>query len=229
MASTYAPKDAGDYATRYLQNMDLDRILPRILDDVHRHFWMAAPWRWTLGSFPSLTLLGNTQDYTPTVPSDFLYLEDARLVDGKNTRHLHIAAYLPSANSYIVGQPSQIAVQVTTGSTTGARVLPVPGALASGAPGAQILSVYKKVAPKIGRDNMTTPGVMLLPDEYFWVYQEGVLWRAMAWAQDPRAGEVSVQGDKTAYTGQRAVFEDGLQWVQQIEKLNRADTQEDQR
>jgi hypothetical protein len=51
----------------------------------------------------------------------------------------------------------------------------------------------------------------------------------MSWAQDPRAGEVQVQGDKVAYTGQRAAFEAALRQAADTEKLNRIDMQEEQR
>lgn len=224
MSLVYCPQDAFVYAKRFISDQDLDRLSPRILDDVHRMIWMYAPWRWTLGAFPSVTLLANTQDYTVSVPADFLFLQYADIADGKNRRHLHCGAYMPSAVGYISGQPSQVSVQ---GSTM--RVLPCPGTFATGAPSQQIISVYKKLAPQVTRANMTTAGSLVMPDEYFWVYQEGVLWRAMSWAQDPRCGDVKMQGDQAAYAGQRAVFEAGLKMIADLEKLNRVDSQEEQR
>jgi hypothetical protein len=164
-----------------------------------------------------------------TLPSDFLFLnEDARIADGKNTTHLHPAALLPQVNGLVSGQPSQVAIQ-TVGNNTVARLLPAPGQFPIGAPTQTVIATYKKVAPKLDKTTVMTAGYMLLPDEFFWVYQEGVLWRAMSWAQDPRAGDVQVQGDKVAYTGQRAAFEAALQQAAETEKLNRIDTQEEQR
>lgn len=226
MSSVYSAYDAYIYAKRFISDQDLDRFLPRILDDVHRMFWMFAPWRWTLGLFPSFTLSAFKQDYVLTLPTDFLFLQDARIVDGKNTTHLHCGAMFPP--NLVAGQMSQIAVQTVNSAQT-VRITPPPGQFPAGAANQTVQALYKKSAPQITRATAQTAGFMGFPDEYFWVYQEGVLWRAMAWAQDPRAGSVTVAGDNVQYTGQLAAFQAAMSQVADTEKLNKVDTQEEQR
>lgn len=228
MSSTYSAYDAYLYAQKFLSGQDLDRFVPRILDDVHRMFWMYAPWRWTLGLFPTFNLAGSTQDYVVTLPSDFLFLQEARILDGKNSIHVHCGALFPSLVGLQSGQPSQASIQ-TVNNNTVVRISPAPGQFPTGAPAQVFTALYKKSAPKMDATTCKTSGGLLIPDEYFWVYQEGVLWRAMYWAQDPRAGDAQVQGDKIAFTGQRAAFEAAMQQLAETEKLNRVDEQEEQR
>ena len=226
MSLTYSAYDAYLYAQKYLSGQDLDRFIPRILDDVHRMFWMYAPWRWTLGLFPSFNLTASTQDYSVTIPADFLFLQDARIVDGKNTVRLHCGALFPPG--LVAGQISQIAVQTVNNSQV-VRITPPPGQFPVGAPPQSVLALYKKTAPLITATTAKQAGFMGIPDEFFWVYQEGVLWRAMAWAQDPRAGGVTVAGDNVQYTGQLASFQAAMQQVADTEKLNKEDDQDKQR
>ena len=228
MSSTYTAYDAFEYAERFISGQDLDRFLPRILDDVHRILWMYAPWRWTLDLFPQFSLVSNTQDYTVTLPSDFLFLQEAKIADGKNIIHLHCGATFPATVNLISGAPSQISIQ-TVGSNSVARIFPCPGQFPVGATAQKLIAIYKKNAPKVDRETAQEAGYILLPDEYFWVYLEGVLWRAMKWAQDPRAGSVTVQDDKIVYTGQLAEFQAAMLQMADMEKLNKVDSQQEQR
>lgn len=217
----YAPQDAFNYARPFISQANLAVLSPQILDDVNKLFWMYAPWRWTLGTLNPVSLTSNIQDYAQTFPSDFLFLQNAQIYDGKSTRVIKTAAYLPSVLGGLhSGQVNQVSVQSGT-----YRVLPVPGTLT--APTPQIISVYKKTAPLITAINAPTPGSQLFPDEYFWVYIEGVVWKAMYWAQDPRAGETKMQGSNPTYSGQLARFMDAMNEVKEIEKLNEVDSQQD--
>ncbi len=227
MASTYAPISAFNFSKVFISNAYLEQLSPQILDDINKIFWMYKPWRWTLGSMPSVQLAANTQDYAVTLPGDFLYLQTASMYDGKNTRPIKPAAFLPAVVGGIhSGQVNQVAVQVVS-AVNSYRVLPVPGTFPSGAASQQVIGLYKKTAPVITSGNQSTPGVLVIPDEYFWVYEEGVLWRSMYWAQDQRAGAVKVSGNQSEYSGQLARFMDGLNQVAEMEKLNYIDKQQE--
>ena len=225
MASTYPAFAAFEYVKKYIGNMDLERLAPGILDDVNKMFWGYAPWRWTLGLMPQLTLVSNTQDYAVTLPADFLYLYDILQLDGKTTRHLKATAIYPQTGILRAGQAGSAAI-MSINSVDTLRIDPTPGTIPSGAASQKLISIYKKTAPDVTKSTMYTAGFLSIPDDFFWVYREGVLWKAMSWAQDPRAGDVKVQGGQVAFGGQRAVFESALLTCAQQEKLYRLDEQE---
>src|SRR3954465_11054851 len=108
MAATYAPSDATTFCKVMVKNMPLENVRVQILDDTLKMLWHAAPWRWTIAAFPTVTLAANTQDYTVAIPSDFLYLQEARVVesDEKTPRELMIEPLETSGG--IKGQPSSI-------------------------------------------------------------------------------------------------------------------------
>lgn len=208
-----APSDAFDFAKIYVKNSRLDDVKVRILDDVNKYMWMAAPWRWTIGSMPDIVLAANTQDYPISKPADFLFLQEAYVIDGSTApRPLIVEATLPTLTRY-VGQPSRVAV---VGSTV--RISPVPGSFTGNLTN-HVVSEYKIVAPDITSGNAGTPGAQVFPDSWFWVYQAGVLWRSYLYADDDRAGNVTFAEGKVQYTGLRADFEAGLQTMRQTEKI----------
>lgn len=216
MASTYRPKDAFDYAKHYVKEQALEKVGYRLLDDVQKIMWMAAPWRWSIGSMPTFNLTAATQDYTITLPGDFLYLVDAYVTDGLTApRYLKVEATLPTTGE-LTGQPNHLAI---IGSTI-ARVLPVPGSVQNTP---TVVSLYKRISPVITNTNLTNAGVQVFDDEWFWVYQEGVLWRAYQYADDNRAGSAqtsSKDGESTvSYSGQFAVFMAALEKMKQNEPL----------
>jgi hypothetical protein len=189
---------------------------------VNKILWMAAPWRWTLGSLTPFSLASGTQDYSITLPSDFLYIYDAYITDGAKTgRELSVEPFLQS-NVGLVGQPSEIAYVGVDGNVTGHgifRVAPIPATQpTSNAP--EVYSRYKKTAPIITASNQGTPGVLIFDDEWFWVYQAGVTWLAYLYSDDQRAGSWQVDANgRAAYTGQLGVFQGAISWMREREKL----------
>ncbi len=220
MPSTIPPYAAFDYAKNFIGNADLERLNPRILDDVSKMFWTYAPWRWSLALMPQVTLVSNTQDYTVAVPSDFLYLYDVLQLDGKTTRHIKPSAIFPVTGVTRAGQIDSVALTGTT-----LRVDPTPGTIPA-SPVQKLYGIYKIQSPEINTATMYDAGALLIPDEWFWVFQEGVLWKAMSWAQDPRAGNTEYKSGNVAYSGQRAVFEAAMLSCANKEKLYLEDIQE---
>ena len=215
MAATKQPADAFVYVKHYVKSMPLETIGPALLDEVNKMMWMAAPWRWTLGSLPATTITSSTQDYTITTPADFLYLWDGFIADGANVyRDLIIEPTLPT-DVKVVGNPSRISYQ---GSNT-YRLFPKPGTLPA-SPAQQLILRYKKTAPIITNQSQYDAGELVMDDEWFWVYQAGVLWKAYVWGDDGRAGGVTLSSSGQAqYTGQLGVFRDGLRQMAEREKI----------
>lgn len=217
MSSTHRPSEALEAAKSYVKNMPLERVGAGILDDIHQIMWTAAPWRWTVGIMPSASLVSNQQDYSITLPGDFLYAISSHLSDGVTTpQELKIEPTLPA--TLVQGVVSRIAILGVNPSAV-IRVAPVPGDQPANEP--IIISLYKKKAPIISVSNMSTAGTQVFDDEWFWVFREGVLWKAYQWADDARAGGVTIAANGQAqFSGQRANFENALLYMKQNEKLS---------
>ncbi len=217
MAATYRPIDAFDYVKTMVKNLPLESVGPAILDRVNKIMWMAAPWRWTLGSFTEVTLASNTQDYVVALPADFLYVVTSWLNEGESGRPITVVPILPT-NVGAVGFPNELAVTGTAGVNGVARVRPKPGTITGAT--YKIYSLYKKTAPSITNKNQVTAGVLLFDDEWFWVFESGVLWMAYMYADDARAGTATTDATgRWQFTGQRGVFEANLSLMKSREKM----------
>jgi len=215
MAATKAPYEAFGYVKSYVKSMPLEDIGPGLLNEVHQMLWMAAPWRWTLGSLPATTLTSNTQNYTITTPADFLFLFDGFISDGANVyRDLLIEPTLPD-DVKVVGNVSRISHQ----GSNSYRTFPKSGTLPA-SPAQQLIMRYKKVAPAITNQTQYTAGRLVMDDEWFWVFVAGVLWKAYQWGDDSRAGGVTLtSAGQAQYTGQLGNFRDGIRMMAEREKL----------
>lgn len=187
--------------------MPLETIQARILDDVSKLIWMAAPFRWTIGVIPPITLSSNIQDYTQTTPANFISLISSYITDGSNVvNHLRTMPSLPPAVG-INGNPRFISYE----GNNIYRLSPNPGQIPA-LPTRQIISWYKKSSPIIKASNVGTAGILQFDDEYFPVYTAGVLWLTYLYADDQRAGTCTIDAKGNAsYTGQNAVFQSMLQ------------------
>ncbi len=214
MASSIPPIAAFDFCKNFIKKMPLEQMIPRILDDVNKIMWMAAPWRWTVGTLTNIALVTNQQDYTLAPPADFLYLLHSYVTDGATaTKHLEIMPALPTT-VVVGGVVDFISYQ---GSNT-FRVSPNPGTLV--APTKYIVSFYKKTSTAITASNMATVTTLPFEDEWFPVYEQGVLWLSYLYADDQRAGSCSFDSKgNTQYTGQHAIFRSMLEDMKNREPL----------
>lgn len=210
--SNARPIDAFQLAKHFIKKMPLEDVQASILNAVHNRIWMAAPWRWTLGTLAPVNLAQNVQDYPITPPSNLLYLLQVRLLHKDfPARDLEIVPVLPP-DPVVKGQPSHVSL---VGNTL--RVSPVPATVKS--PAEKLLALYKKSCPQITRHNANTPGILEMPDEWFWVYELGVLAYAYMYADDQRAGSYQMQGNQFSATGAFGQFESGIQFMRQREPL----------
>ncbi len=219
----YRPSSAFKLAKTYVKNMPLEDVQVRILQSALNQFWLAAPWRWTVGVFDPVTMTAATNDFTiPGSPSDaaVLYLLRAYIDDGQSQKSLTPEAILP-AGTTLTGNPNKIAY--ISGAAPKLRINPVLSTLVSGTT-PRLFAWYKKTAPVITKATMATAGLLVMPDEYAWVYEAGVLYYAYLYADDPRAGGVTIQMAKDGqsapgYSGQLAVFMDALARLREAEPL----------
>lgn len=197
--------------------MPLEQVRPAIINRVAYYMWMYAPWRWTIGSTPTITLASSTSDYTINYPADWLYAIRATQTDGTNSeRPLEIVPSLET-NVGFVGNPSQIAYTGTASQTGGpVRVSPKPGTIT----GTQVVvGLYKKVMTAFTSQTIFT-ATLPFDNEWFWVFEEGILWQAYLFGDDRRAGDVVAdQNGNVKFSGQRGVFEAALTIMKDREKL----------
>lgn len=220
MSSTFTPQQAIDYTKVMLKNMPIERVAVQILNNVSSLMWMSAPWRWSIGTFPTVTLTSNTQDYTVAIPSDFLYIQNSYSTDesGNVPRIFHIDSFIPPGGK--IGIPSRIAlISGSPGSSGTIRVTPKPTTLPT--PAWKLVTLYKKQAPVVTNKNLNTPGTLVFDDEWFPVFVSGILYYGYLFGDDQRAGggQIDPSSNRIQFTGQRGIFEADLSLMKQRERL----------
>jgi hypothetical protein len=208
----YVPSTATTFAKVLVKSMTLDDVRVAVCDSVVKIMWMAAPWRWTLGDLPVVTPVANTQDYTFTKPADFLFIERSYIWDGKQINDLSVEGLLPT-DATAVG-PTKKICYLNDGADK-LRLYPTPGTFVGTR---RLITQYKKTYTPITSGNIGSAGALIFPDEWTWVFEEGVLWKAYSYADDARAGSAQVVDGKIQYTGQCGIFFAGLEEMRRAEK-----------
>jgi hypothetical protein len=217
MADVKRPIDAFDYAKEYLKKMPLEQVLLPVLSDVSDMLWMAAPWRWTIGVCEPVSITANTADFVVVnPPADFLYILRAYIWDGEQAIELSPEAALP-ADVTTKGASNKIAYVADV--VPKFRLHPVFGSL-NAAKTYKLIVWYKKHSPVLTMSSIYTEGALGIPDEWFWVYREGVMWKAYDYGDDQRAGSAQAGANGQAqFTGKRGSFEASIGWMRNNEPL----------
>jgi len=205
--ASYVPIRAITHAKEMIKSEPLDRLAVRLCDQVAKMIWQYAPWTWTIGALNPATLVAATSDYTiGSFPADFQHIQRAYLqntVNGKILRKLVIVESLPNVANEIFGVPRTIA----HAGTDVVRIHPVYGPTGLPSATVKLVSWYKKTTPAVTAATIQTAGSLVMDDDWSWVFEEGVLWKAYQYAFDQRAGSAQVDSKGNAqYTGQLGVF-----------------------
>lgn len=220
MAATRKPISAFDSSKELLKKMPLETVMAEILDDACSELWMAAPWRWTLGVFANQNLVAAQTDYTiASTPADFLRIERAYITNGQKKIWLTPQSFIADTPA-IPGVPSEIAF-VSASPNNKFRISPRFETIKSGETWTLVV-LYKKSAPRITKRNSTTAGVLVMDDEWFHVYRQGVLWKAYVYGDDDRAGNCTWADGRVTYTGQMALYHAELELMKRAEPLLKA-------
>lgn len=217
MAQTKKPIEGIEFAKRFIKEMPLEDVATEIVNDIHGRIWMAAPWSWSLGLIAPITVVNNTASYSFSLPADYFGPERAYLTssDSKEAPRIILpVAIVPSDSAGFVGVPNTFSITGTPGSTGTLTLLPKPSGLGTTM---KIYLVYKKVATQYTPTTIHTTALQL-ENEYFHVFNDGVLWRAYQYADDARAGGSTVAEGRVQHNGQRGQFESSLLQMQQIEE-----------
>lgn len=214
---TYDPTDAYNAITPQLGNVSLDSTAKGTLaDNAHRWLWNFSPWRWERKTLSAFSISNETQTYTASVPSDFMQLLQAEAVITSDTPdsvyELDIVKWIDTdpTEKRALTKLARICYLQELNSGAGGFKIPNPS-IPSGTT-AQIRGVYRALpTTKYTSANLTTDFVEL-PDQYFHVYQEVLLWMVYRYIGDERAGLAqAASGGRIMYTGQLGVMMDAVE------------------
>jgi hypothetical protein len=200
------PIEALTSATQFVKQLPIDRVGDRIIQSALQRLWTYAPWAFSVASGTSITLEQARGSYDYPYPDNWLYALKAELsTNDLSARPLAIVSHIQQDDS-LIGNPTKIAFTGPGGLVRPVQISPVPATL-TGDP--RISVVYKKKLEDYSGENIHILEVPF-PDTWYWVFEELVLHEAYRYTDDRRAGDVTVQGDKTSMNGQLAVAYAGL-------------------
>lgn len=228
MATTRTPYEALQYAERVIKRMPLEEVYVDIANDIHQRIWQAANWSWTVAATSGITVPLSTTGGAQLVEFTALTTPAARFIEGvmtlpiatgggrtDKTEHLEPVSY--NLLSAIVGPPTTFQyIPLSSPGNDGFRFNTKPSYPVNGL----FYGLYKTVQPILTASTLhsTAAGsVPQLPDDYYSVYQDGVLWLAFQYAGDQRQGSIQVVEGKVQYTGQLGVFMRSLEAMKAVE------------
>lgn len=205
MAATLTPQDALDYAKEWIKSMPFERVWEKVSQDASSMIWTAAPWRWSISTLPNTALTSGVQDYTISVPGDFLKLERCFVTDTVTTREVKPVSTIP-ASAILTSYPNYVArIKGTSTLRFDSLFQPLSGQAVTN----YLVAWYRVTAPIINNGNLTSAGVLVMDDDWYWVYRACVLYFAYLYADDARAGGARVtvtEGKRQLdYSGQLGV------------------------
>lgn len=222
---TRKPIEALAYAKQFIKSMPLERVFLDIAQNAYNYMWFAAPWRWTVGTGMDFPLVAGQYEYIfsggSAPPADYLYLTEAKLITDANSQQLlplEIVSYLP-ATSNLGTNPTKIAELpgAIPGTSVTYRVYPVKQTLQ----GTNTVVCSYKRKPRLWDPKTIFTTAVEFPDEWFYVFQELVLYYAYKFANDDRTGGATVDPDegKIVFNGQRGLAETEILLMKSREKI----------
>jgi hypothetical protein len=218
MATTIAPIEALEYAESVVKKMPLEEVWLNIANDIHRRIWQEANWHWTISSTSPLTIAASTTGGSQTVT--FTALTDvARFIEaigitemasggGRTDTTEHLLPVSINPTTTWVGRPNTFQyIPGNPDDTFKFNVKPAYPVTCT------LTGVYKKEFPTIVPSTLyiASANNPQLPDDWYHVYQDGVLWQAMMYAGDNRQGSMQMAPNGgIQYTGQYGVFMSAL-------------------
>jgi hypothetical protein len=216
MATTILPILAVRDAAAKIKKIPTEDVQVGIVNDIHQRIWTAGNWVWTLGEIELSTNPASDDTYTQEFPLASNITDCSRFVNGRlitperglnlelrtdSVRDIEPVSFLPLTG--LKGQPTHF--QYVPGTTDKIRF-----STAFNAEKSRFYGVYKKVFPVLAAKDLYYTTKIALPDEWYWVFREGVLWKLYEYADDTRGGNVSFSEGRTQYGGQGAIFQAAL-------------------
>ncbi len=215
MAFTYSPQDAIDHLELHVKDIpvfELDAVMCDAVSSIMYSEWM---WRWTITAFTAIPLVDGQQDYT--LPTTLYRLDHARIVRTDTSPD----TYLPDLNVAETLSPnlnpcSAYSIRAITHDATTNKLRLERAMSVSTGETWELQGGHQPNHTKI--DESTIKSAFWVPDHYFHVYIEGLKWKLYEYADDSRAGVVTIDrmGNRQA-AGQAGKFYMGLDVMRQAE------------
>lgn len=226
MAFTYSAQDAIDFVKKHIKDIPVSSIDAQMCDAVSSLMYIEAFWRWTIQNIPatSIPLVDGTQDYN--VPTNIYRMYRGRIVRTDVTpdeyQEIDIVEYLPP-DLHPIG-PWAIAA-VAHDEALGKFRLSQAVSI-SGSETYELQGDYQINPTKITDANLAS--TLWFPDQYFMpVFVEGLKWKAYEYADDSRAGNVTIdKNGRRQTTGQAGKFYFGLDVMKQAEDFGTGNASE---
>lgn len=207
--------DAFNDVKQKLRKMPLEDVQLYILQDAFSDFWLAAPWRWTVGGFSLQVTAGTADQPLDSTPDDILYFIDALFTDGQTVNSLHVESFLPTV--ILKGYPNKLWFD-SISSPSLLKLSPFPATLPNTS-NWYIVTRYKKRVPLLTPSNIRIAGTQIFNDEYWQVFKQGLLYYAYLWGDDQRAGSLTFADGKMQATGQLGLYLYSVQQMREREPL----------
>lgn len=214
--ANYSAQNGVDFSREFVKGIPVAAVDFMVADFVQSTIWNFFQWGFSRKQklkCGSAFIADAAQDLTSAVPTDFYQLLWARLTrtdltDGNHYKELTVVqridpmppslkfpfnalefiAHVPELSAFRLEYPLAIVTDELT----------------------QLDIEYQKTPTKITASNITTPFTDI-PDWFFPVFTDGVMWRFMVLANDKRQGALQVtRGGGKSYTGQMGVFYNAL-------------------
>jgi len=224
LISTYTPQTAINLVTKFVHGVPLAGVEANICDVINSYIWTYYPWSWTISSLTPINCVDGVQDYSPA-NTDILRFLKVRLARTDTTpneiRELAMLADL----SVELSRKGGLETNTAFGYFASTNILRLMWAASVGTGQTlQIQGEYQKAPTKITDSTMNN--VLVIPDQYFLTFVEGLKYLVYQLSDDQRAGTVQMSKNGTfqqVFTGQLAIFMHQLNYAARTEDLSRGD------
>jgi hypothetical protein len=218
--AVYTVSDSVQFTQAICSNIPVDSIKVIAADSVNSIMWNCYPWRWAQKAMTAIPLVDGTQDYT-FAPTDFMRLVAARLVQTSSTPDTYDELTVVRNLAPDLGKSGFMGglTQIATVPATSKLRLTCAAAVATGQT-FEIQGEYQFQPAKI----TSTGASLAFPDQYFGVFNEGLLWMFYRLSKDSREGSAQANGKGgVVYTGQMGAFFDALMSMREAEDWGAGD------
>jgi hypothetical protein len=218
MAFSYTPQNAIDLCNAFTKNTPTSAMQIYACDMVSGQMWSAAPWQWTLQQIsPTIALSNGVQDYS--VPSEvfrFVHLRQTRTdVTTEDEIELDNVKWLPPQTNFTIAYQT---IRLFCHELTLGKIRLQGAPSITGTVTLVLNGEYQANPVKITSSTLSTP--LWIPDQYFNVFQAGVLYYFYKFTDDARAGGMVVNKSGMAtYSGQYGVWMNELDRMAESEDL----------
>lgn len=218
-SATYCPNDAITLVGAYGHGIPLNAVKANLCDIVNSIIWTYYPWSWSLSSLTAITLVDQTQDYSPT---DTNIIRPIRIrivrtdITPNEFRELDILDNVAPDLSWNIGLENCQCV----GWLAGQNIFRLRAAAGITSPiTLELQGEYQRQPTKITESNLAIP--FSFYDHFYDPFIELLKWKIYQLNDDARAGSlVADKRGNVTYTGQLGIGMAMLQQMAAIEDLS---------